>query len=169
MRRSAVTGFILAVLTMTLSLATAAEDFPSRMITIVVPFPAGSATDSIARRLAGDLGKDFKVPVVVENKPGADGNLAALFTLRAKPDGYTIFVTTNSTQAANVSLYKSMPFDPKADFTAVAGLVTIPMLLTVRADFPAKNIAEFIALARKSTPPLTFGSGNQTGRGLANC
>ncbi|MEB0011047.1 tripartite tricarboxylate transporter substrate binding protein [Glaciimonas sp. Cout2] len=165
MRRSAVTGFILAVLTMTLSLTTAAEDFPSRMITIVVPFPAGSATDSIARRLAGDLGKDFKVPVVVENKPGADGNLAALFTLRAKPDGYTIFVTTNSTQAANVSLYKSMPFDPKADFTAVAGLVTIPMLLTVRADFPAKNIAEFIALARKSTPPLTFGSGNQTGRG----
>ena len=165
MRRSAVTGFILAVLTMALSLATAAEEFPSRMITIIVPFPAGSATDSIARRLAGDLGRDFKVAVVVENKPGADGNLAALATLRAKPDGYTIFVTTNSTQAANVSLFNSLPFDPKADFSPVAGLVTIPMLLTVRDDFPAKNIAEFIALAKKSATPLTFGSGNQTGRG----
>lgn len=165
MSRKYVSGFLCALLSCALSPVSFAEDFPSRRITFVVPFPAGSATDGIARRLASDLGKVANVPVIVENKPGADGNIAALSVLRSDPDGYTVFVTTNSTQAANVNLFKSMPFDPKADFSPVSGLVKIPMMLTVRADFPAKNIAEYLALARKSPKPLTFGSASQTGRG----
>ena len=142
-----------------------AEEFPSRRITLIVPFPVGSATDGIARRLAADMGKIVNVPVIVDNKPGADGNIAAMSVLRSDADGYTVFVTTNSTQAANVNLFKTMPFDPKADFAPVSGLVKIPMLLTVRADFPAKSLAEYIAMSKKSAKPITFGTANQTGRG----
>ena len=112
---------------------------------LVVPFPAGSATDGVARRLADSLKEATGATVIVENKPGADGNLAALSVLRAEPDGYTVFVTTNSTHAANVNLFNAMPYDPKADFAAVAGIMTIPMMLTVKPEFPAKSVSEFIA------------------------
>lgn len=157
--------FMSAILLSVSAFLAAADDFPNRRITLVVPFPAGSATDRIARLLAADLSRDAKIPVIVENKPGADGNLAGLSVLRSDADGYTVFVTTNSTHAANVNLFKAMPFDPKADFAPVTGIVKIPMMLAVRNDSPAKNIAEFIALAKKSAKPLTFGSGSQTGRG----
>jgi tripartite-type tricarboxylate transporter receptor subunit TctC len=86
--------------------------------------------------------------VIVGNKPGADRNLPALAVLKAEPDGYTVFVTTHSTQAANVSLFNSLPYDPKADFAPVAGVMTIPMMLAVKADFPAKTVAEFVELAK---------------------
>lgn len=144
-----------------------AQQYPSRQITLIVPFPAGSATDGVARRMADSLKNATNVAVIVENKPGADGNLAALSVLRAEPDGYTVFVTTNSTHAANVSLFNSMPFDPKADFTPVAGIMTIPMMLTVKADSPVKSMAEFIALAKKREKPLTYASGNTSSRGAA--
>lgn len=142
-----------------------AQSFPSRTITIVVPFPAGSATDGVARRLAEALRVAFGVAVVVENKPGADGNIAAQQVLRAESDGHTLFVTTNSTHAANVSLYKSLPFDPAKDFAPIAGIMTIPTMLTVRKDFPASDVAAFIAIAK--TKQLTFGSGNTISRGTA--
>ncbi|KRR25735.1 hypothetical protein CQ14_19770 [Bradyrhizobium lablabi] len=144
-----------------------AASFPSRRITLVVPFPAGSATDAVTRRLAESIGTATNVAVVVENKPGADGNLAALSVLKAEADGYTVFVTTNSTQAANVNLFNSMPYDPARDFAPVAGIMTIPMMLTVRAEFPARNVAEFVALAKAREKPLSFGSGNTSSRGAA--
>jgi tripartite-type tricarboxylate transporter receptor subunit TctC len=144
----------------------AALAFPERAITLVVPFPAGSATDGTARRIATELSRLANVPVIVDNKPGADGNIAAMHVLRSDADGYTVFVTTNSTHAANVNLFKSLPFDPKADFAPVTGIATIPIMLTVRSDFPAKSVSEFISLAKTRTnKPLTFGSGSQTGRG----
>jgi tripartite-type tricarboxylate transporter receptor subunit TctC len=111
-----------------------AELYPSQRITLIVPFPPGSATDSVTRHLAESIRAATNATVVVENKPGADGNLAALAVLKAEPDGYTAFVTTNSTQAANISLFHSLPYDPKADFAPVAGIMTIPMMLTVKAD-----------------------------------
>jgi len=148
-------------------LAAAAEPYPSQRIMLVVPFPPGSATDSVTRHLAESIRAATKATVVVENKPGADGNLAALAVLKAEPDGYTAFVTTNSTQAANVSLFNSLPYDPRADFAPVAGIMTIPMMLTVRSDFPAKSVAEFVELAKKSEKPLSFGSGNTSSRGAA--
>jgi tripartite-type tricarboxylate transporter receptor subunit TctC len=92
--------------------------------------------------------------VLVENKPGADGNLAALSVLKADADGHTVFVTTNSTHAANVNLFNAMPFDPKTDFAPVAGVMTRPLLLTVKADFPARNVDEFIALAKTRAQPF---------------
>jgi tripartite-type tricarboxylate transporter receptor subunit TctC len=147
--------------------AAAAEPYPSQRITLIVPFPPGSATDSVTRHLAESIRSATNTTVVVENKPGADGNLAALAVLKAEPDGYTVFVTTNSTQAANVSLFNSLPYDPKADFAPVAGIMTIPMMLTVRSDFPARNVAEFVALAKKREKPLSFGSGNTSSRGAA--
>jgi tripartite-type tricarboxylate transporter receptor subunit TctC len=145
----------------------AAASYPSRRITLVVPFPAGSATDAVTRRLAESIGAATSATVIVENKPGADGNLAALSVLKAEADGYTIFVTTNSTQAANVSLFNSMPYDPARDFAPIAGIMTIPMMLTVRADFPAGSVAEFPSLAKARKKPLSFGSGNTSSRGAA--
>ena len=142
-----------------------AKPFPARAITLVAPFPAGSATDTIARMLANSISQDARVPVVVDNKPGADGNLAATHVARSAPDGYTVFVTTNSTHAANASTFKSLPFDPKADFQPVAGLVKIPIILAVKADSAAGSIADFVARARASARPLTFGTSSQTGRG----
>ncbi len=144
-----------------------AESYPSRRINLIVPFPAGSATDAVTRRLAESIRTETGVTVLVENKPGADGNLAALAVLNAGADGYTVFVTTNSTQAANVNLFNAMPYDPKADFAPVAGIMTIPMMLAVKPEFPAKTVAEFIALAKSRQKPLSFGSGNTSSRGAA--
>ena len=104
-----------------------------------MPFPPGSATDSVTRHLAESIRAATNATIVVENKPGADGNLAALAVLKAEPDGYTAFVTTNSTQAANISLFNSLPYDPKADFAPVAGIMTIPMMLTVKAGFSGQD------------------------------
>ena len=147
--------------------AWSAEPYPSQRITLIVPFPPGSATDGVTRHLAESIRAATNATVVVENKPGADGNLAALAVLKAEPDGYTAFVTTNSTQAANVSLFNSMPYDPKADFAPVAGIMTIPMMLIVKSDFPAKSVAEFVELAKKREKPFSFGSGNTSSRGAA--
>jgi tripartite-type tricarboxylate transporter receptor subunit TctC len=144
-----------------------AQPYPSRQVSLVVPFPAGSATDGVARRLADSLKEATGATVIVENKPGADGNLAALSVLRAEPDGYAIFVTTNSTHAANVNLFNAMPYDPKADFAAVAGIMTIPMMLTVKPEFPAKSLGEFVAYAKGRGKPLAFASGNTSSRGAA--
>lgn len=143
------------------------ESYPSHRINLIVPFPAGSATDVVTRRLAEGIRIETGVTVLVENKPGADGNLAALAVLKAEADGYTVFVTTNSTQAANVNLFNAMPYDPKADFAPVAGIMTIPMLLAVKPEFPAKTVAEFIVLAKSRQKPLSFGSGNTSSRGAA--
>ncbi|UPK32671.1 tripartite tricarboxylate transporter substrate binding protein [Bradyrhizobium sp. 186] len=144
-----------------------AESYPSRRINLIVPFPAGSATDAVTRRLAESIRIKTGVTVLVENKPGADGNLAGLAVLKAEADGYTVFVTTNSTQAANINLFNAMPYDPKADFAPVAGIMTIPMMLAVKPEFPAKTVAEFIALAKSRQKPLSFGSGNTSSRGAA--
>ena len=166
MRACLAMAFSLFVALLGMDVADAAS-YPSRRINLVVPFPAGSATDAVTRRLAESIGTATSAAVVVENKPGADGNLAALSVLKAEADGYTVFVTTNSTQAANVNLFNSMPYDPARDFAPVAGIMTIPMMLTVKAEFPARNVAEFVALAKAREKPLSFGSGNTSSRGAA--
>ncbi|QOG21887.1 MULTISPECIES: Bug family tripartite tricarboxylate transporter substrate binding protein [Bradyrhizobium] len=145
----------------------AAESYPSRRINLIVPFPAGSATDAVTRRLAESIRIETGATVLIENKPGADGNLAALAVLKAEADGYTVFVTTNSTQAANINLFNAMPYDPAADFAPVAGIMTIPMMLAVKPEFPAQSVAEFIAMAKTREKPLSFGSGNTSSRGAA--
>jgi tripartite-type tricarboxylate transporter receptor subunit TctC len=144
-----------------------AQSYPSRTVTLVVPFPAGSTTDNVARKLAEYVRAATGAVVVVDNKPGADGNLAAQTVLRAEPDGYTVFVTTNSTHAANINIFKELPFDPIKDFEMIGGVMTIPMVLTVKPEFPANDVAEFVAEAKKRAKPLFFASGNTSTRGAA--
>ena len=162
--RVAIVMWLAAVL---MGASASAESYPTRRINLIVPFPAGSATDGVTRRLAESIRVETGMTVLVENKPGADGNLAALAVLKAEADGYTVFVTTNSTQAANISLFNTMPYDPAADFAPVAGIMTIPMMLAVKPEFPARTVAEFIALAKSRQKPLSFGSGNTSSRGAA--
>ncbi len=141
-----------------------AQDYPSRTVTLVLPFPAGSATDGIARHIAEQLQTNLKQPVIIENKPGADGIIAAQHAMRAEPNGYTVFVTTNTTHAINPALYEKLPYDPVKDFLPVGGLMQIPSMLCVKREFPAKDLAGFLELARARPQPLLYGSGNMSSR-----
>jgi tripartite-type tricarboxylate transporter receptor subunit TctC len=132
---------------------------------LVLPFPAGSATDGSARLIAEELRKKLGQPIIIENQAGADGLFAAQAVKRAAPDGYTLFLSTNSTHASNLSLYKSLPYDPEKDFVPIAGLIRIPMIMMVGKDFPADDVAAFVRVAgqRAATKPLNYGSGNTAG------
>jgi tripartite-type tricarboxylate transporter receptor subunit TctC len=141
-----------------------AQDYPAKPITFVVPFAAGSATDQIARALGQGVTDAAKQPVVVENKPGASGFLAAQQVAKASADGYTVLITTNTTHAANEHLYKSMPYDPVKDFAPVTLLGKGGQIMIVNEKVPAKSVAEFIALAKKQPGKLTFGSGSSSSR-----
>jgi len=137
-----------------------AQPFPSKPFRFVVPFPAGSATDSVARIVAQAMGESLGQPVAVENKPGANGILGAEAVKAAAPDGYTMLVTTNTTQAANVSLYKKLSYDPVKDFTPIGKIGVTGFILMVRPDFPAGTMQEFLAYARANPGKLSFGHGS---------
>jgi tripartite-type tricarboxylate transporter receptor subunit TctC len=137
-----------------------AQAFPSKPLRFVVPFPAGSATDSVARIVAQAMGESLAQPVAVENKPGANGILGAEAVKAAAPDGYTMLVTTNTTQAANVSLYKKLSYDPVKDFTPIGKIGVTGFILMVRPDFPAGTMQEFLAYARANPGKLSFGHGS---------
>jgi len=133
-----------------------AQGWPSKTIRIVVPFPAGGSADLSARLLADHLKTALGQAVVVESKVGAGGNLAAAEAARAEPDGHTLFIGTNGTQTINQSLYRKIPYDPAADFAAVAMMWEAPHLLVVHPSVPAKTLPEFIAYARSNK--LSYGS-----------
>lgn len=149
-------------LVVALPLAAQAQSYPDRPIKMILPFPAGSATDGTARFIAEELRKDMGQPVIIENLAGAGGNIAAQAAKRAVPDGYTLFMSTNSAHAVNKTLYTNLPYDPEKDFEPVAGLIRIPLTLLVRKDFPAEDVAGVVKVAgqRAATKPLSFGSGN---------
>lgn len=142
----------------------ACGDYPAGPVTIVVPFPAGSATDTVARRVAESLRADLGQNFLVENMPGADGTIAARHVAGASPDGQTLFVTTNTTHAANPAIYSELPYDPQADFEPVGGIMRISYMLAINLDNPATTFDEFVENARNASAPLTFGSGNMGGR-----
>ncbi|WP_454739278.1 Bug family tripartite tricarboxylate transporter substrate binding protein [Cupriavidus necator] len=144
----------------------AQAQYPERPIKLILPFPAGSATDGAARYIAQDVGKALGQPMVIENHAGADGIIAAQLAKRAAPDGYTLFVSTNSAHGSNPALYNNLPYDPVADFVPVAGLIRIPITLVVKKDFPADDVAGFVKLARQrsSAKSLSYGSGNTSNR-----
>jgi tripartite-type tricarboxylate transporter receptor subunit TctC len=137
-----------------------AQPYPSKPVRLVVPFPAGSATDQIARVMSQQFQEAMGQPFVVENKPGAQGSIAATEVAKAAPDGYTIMVTTNTPQAANPSLFKKLNYDPVKDFAPIARLGTISFMLMVRPDFPARDLKEFLAHARKNPGKLSGGYGS---------
>ena len=137
-----------------------AQSYPSKPVKLVVPFPAGSATDQVARVIGNELQGALGQPFVVDNKPGAQGAIAATEVAKASPDGYTLMVTTNTPQAANMSLFKKLAYDPVKDFTAITRFGTTSFMLMVRADFPAKTLKEFIAHSRSQPGKLSAGYGS---------
>jgi tripartite-type tricarboxylate transporter receptor subunit TctC len=139
--------------------APAAEgDYPRKPVRIVVPFAPGGSTDVVARILADKLGTALGQAFVVENRPGAGGNIGADVVAKAAPDGYTLLMGTTGVLAINQYLYKDMPFDAARDFTPVSYTSLITNILVVNAEVPAKTVAELIALARSKPGALTFAS-----------
>ncbi len=142
------------------SLNANAHGYPAKPVKLVVPFPAGSATDQIARVIGNELQSALGQPFVVDNKPGAQGTIAAEGVARSAPDGYTLMVTTNTPQAAAPALFKQLRYDPVKDFAPVARLGTISFMLMVAADSPAKNFREFLAHAKANPGKLSGGYGS---------
>jgi tripartite-type tricarboxylate transporter receptor subunit TctC len=141
-----------------------AQTFPTKNITFVVPFAAGSATDQLARALGQDVSNSAKQAVVVENKPGANGFLGAQAVAKAAPDGYTVFITTNTTHAANQHLFKSLPYDPVKDYAPVTALARGGQIMVVNPKVEAASVGEFIKLAKSKPGKITFGSGSSSSR-----
>jgi tripartite-type tricarboxylate transporter receptor subunit TctC len=160
-RRAVIAGtFAASAMVLMPAQAQAQDGYPSKMIRLLVPFPAGSATDVEARFLAEKVGVVLGQKILVDNKPGANANIGAAEVARAAGDGYTLYLATNSTHSANVHLYNKMPFDPVADFTPIARLTRNPLVMVVNKDFPAKDLKEFIAYGKANPGKLSYGSGN---------
>lgn len=141
-----------------------AQAFPEKPITFVVPFAAGTATDQIARALGTQITAETRQAVVIDNKAGASGFIASQSVAKAPADGYTVLITTNTTHAANEHLFKKLPYDPVKDFSPVAALGKGGQIMVVNPTFPAKSVAEFIALAKKEPGKYSFGSGSSSSR-----
>ena len=141
-----------------------AQAFPAKPITFVVPFAAGSATDQLARALGQSITEQTGQTVIVDNKAGASGMMAAQFAGRAAADGYTVLITTNTTHAANEHLYKKLPYDPIKDFAPLTGLGKGGQVLVVNMSSPYKSVADVVAAAKKNPGKLSFGSGSSSSR-----
>ena len=141
-----------------------APAYPAKTITFVVPFAAGSATDQLARALGQSITNDTKQPVVIDNKAGASGMIAAAAVAKAPADGYTVLITTNTTHAANEHLYKKLSYDPVKDFAPLTGLGKGGQVLVVNAASPHKTVADLVAFAKKNPGKLSFGSGSSSSR-----
>jgi tripartite-type tricarboxylate transporter receptor subunit TctC len=135
-----------------------ADDYPARSIKLLVGAPAGGTTDTVARAIATPMAAALNQPVLIENRPGAGGNLAAAAVAKSAPDGYTLLVSFSS-HTINATLYPALPYDPVADFTPITMLARVPSLLVGRADLPAKDLKELIELARAKPHKLTIGIG----------
>ncbi len=138
--------------------AFAAEAFPNKPITMVVPFVAGGTTDILARIVGQSLGEELGQPVIIDNRAGAGGNIGGQFAARAPADGYTIFMGTVGTHAINEWLYKKMPFSPNKDFAPLTRVANVPNLLVANPAQPFKNVKELISYAQAHPGQVNFGS-----------
>lgn len=137
-----------------------ARDWPQAPLKIIVPFGAGSGADQVARLVGQELTQALGQPVVVDNRAGAGGNIGAAAAARSAPDGLTLFLTTNTTQAANPFLYKQLPYDPIKDFAPIGRIANTPALLVAHPSVQANNLAELIALAKSRPGKLSYASGS---------
>jgi tripartite-type tricarboxylate transporter receptor subunit TctC len=144
--------------------AATAQEYPAKPVTFFVPFAAGSATDTLARSLGQGVTAETRQNVVIDNRPGASGFIAAQAVAKAAPDGYTVLIATNTTHAANEHLFKKIPYDPVRDFTPVTALARGGQVMVVNPRVPVKTVKEFIALAKRQPGKLTFGSGSSSSR-----
>jgi len=161
-RRAFVSGA--ASLLLARGAAAQATDYPNNTIKIIVPFAPGSATDNGARHIADRLTKAWKVGVVVDNKPGANAFIGAQAAQQSKPDGYTIFVTSNTAMASNVALFKTLPYDPIEGFEPISLIGYAPVFLLAHPSLEAKNLQELIALAKSKPGKLNWGAGSASTR-----
>ena len=141
--------------------AGAQEPYPSRAVTIVVPFGPGSGTDVGARLLGQKLSESLGKPVVIENKPGANGSIAAAHVAKSKPDGYTLFMGTNSSHGANPALQREMSYDPIKDFAPVTRVAVFTSVIVVNPSLPVKNMQELVAYGKNNE--LSLATGNASG------
>ncbi|WP_428852704.1 Bug family tripartite tricarboxylate transporter substrate binding protein [Imbroritus primus] len=138
--------------------AIAADKYPNKPVTIIVPFSAGGTTDILARIVGVKLGETLGETVIIDNRPGAGGNIGAAMVAKAKPDGYTLLMGTVGTHAINQTLYPKLNFDPIKDFAPLTRVANLPNLLVVHPSVPAKNVQELIAYAKANPGKLNFGS-----------
>ena len=140
----------------------AQQAWPAKPIRLIVPFAPGSGTDSAGRVLAQELSQRLGQQVIVENRAGAFGQIAAELVARSPADGYTLFMTTNTTHGANPHLFSNLPYDPIRDFVPIARLGTLPFMLVVTPSLPVKTTAELLALARKQPDALSYAHASST-------
>ncbi|WP_413544460.1 Bug family tripartite tricarboxylate transporter substrate binding protein [Alcaligenes sp. SMD-FA] len=141
----------------------ALAQYPDRPITLIVPFPAGSGTDAVGRIFAEEIGKRVGQTIIVENRPGANATIAANYVKRAAPDGYTLFVTTNTSHSAAPWLMKNVPYDPVKDFTPIARGGNLPFILVTNPDRPYSTVEQMLQYAKDNPGQITYASGNSTG------
>ena len=154
---------ILAGLALAAIAASAAAQFPNKPIKLIVPFPAGSATDTISRILGNSVSQSIGQTIVVENKAGADGAIAGAEVAKAPPDGYTLLMATNSPMAVAPAMKKVPPYDPVNDFTPITDIGRYTFFLFAYAGLPQKTLAELIAYAKANPGKLAYATGNTTG------
>lgn len=142
--------------------AAIAQGYPSAPVTMVVPFAAGSGTDAVARIVARKLGERLRQPVLVDNRAGANAQIAAQFVAKAKPDGYTLFMTTNTSHSANPSLIANLKYDPIKDFTPVARVGELPFALVVAKNDPAKTLKGWIEPVKANPGKFSYATPNST-------
>src|ERR1700709_360432 len=145
-----------------ISTASAQAPYPNHNITLVLPFAPGSGTATTTRLIGKELGVALGVNTVIDNKAGANGSIAASYVARSAPDGYTLFVTTNTTHSANPYLLKTMSYDPVKDFTPIARTGDLPFMLVINPEIPANSVAELIALAKKEPGKYSYASGSSS-------
>jgi tripartite-type tricarboxylate transporter receptor subunit TctC len=149
---------VIAAFAALVSAMAARAEFPDRPIRLVVPFPPGGALDILARGMAPSLEARLKQPIVVENKPGANGTLAFDLVAKAKPDGYTLLLGSASSLAVNPILNPNVPYNAQKDFTGISSLISIPSILVVHPSFEAGSVQQLIALAQASPGKISYGT-----------
>lgn len=157
MRAIAACRTALAALSLVAAAASAAQDWPTKPITLVVPYPPGGPTDIVARVVAQGLGDELKQTIIVDNRSGAGGNIGADMVAKAAPDGYMLLLATTA-HAINMSLFKNLNYDTRKSFAPVTLLTSGPLVIVTRPDLPANNVRELIALAKSTPGKLTFAS-----------
>lgn len=145
------------------ALTASAQSWPAKPVRLVVPFPPGSATDTVARAFGGAVAQSIGQPVLVENKAGADGAISGAEVVRAAPDGYTLFFATNSPMAVAPAMKKNPPYDPIRDFTPIADIGRYTFFVVVHPSVPAKTVAELLQYAKDNPEKLNYATGNTTG------
>ena len=166
--KSAVTAVLLACTAQLFGPGALAQQYPAKPIRYVVPFPAGGTTDILARMVGAKLTEAWGQQIIIDNRPGAGGNLGSDIASKAPPDGYTVLGGTVSSHSINTSLYSKMPYHPLRDFAPVTLMVMVPNVLVVHPSVPAKSVKEFVALAKARPGQLRFASaGNGTSQHLS--